>query len=104
MGDKNIARATARKAGVPVTPGSDGLVETEQEALKVAKKIGYPVMIKAVAGRRREGACAPRTTTCRSCRLSTVPRMEAEKAFGNSRRLSREADREPAPHRIQIMA
>src|ERR1700712_3959983 len=47
VGDKNIARATARKAGVPVTPGSDGLVETEQEALKVAKKIGYPVMIKA---------------------------------------------------------
>ncbi|MES2572888.1 MAG: biotin carboxylase N-terminal domain-containing protein, partial [Verrucomicrobiota bacterium] len=45
MGDKNIARATARKAGVPVTPGSDGLVETEQEALKVAKRIGYPVMI-----------------------------------------------------------
>src|SRR5881392_340077 len=50
MGDKNTARATARKAGVPVTPGSDGIVETEQEALKVAKKIGYPVMIKAVAG------------------------------------------------------
>src|SRR5213595_4260785 len=42
MGDKNIARETARKAGVPVTPGSDGLVETEQEALKIAKKIGYP--------------------------------------------------------------
>ena len=40
MGDKNTARATARKAGVPVTPGSDGIVETEQEALKVAKKIG----------------------------------------------------------------
>ena len=40
----------ARKAGVPVTPGSDGIVETEDEALKVAKKIGYPVMIKAVAG------------------------------------------------------
>src|SRR6201999_528265 len=35
MGDKNTARATARKAGVPVTPGSDGIVETEQEALKV---------------------------------------------------------------------
>src|SRR5271156_3021873 len=50
MGDKNAARDTARKAGVPVTPGSDGIVETEAEALKVAKKIGYPVMIKASAG------------------------------------------------------
>ena len=38
MGDKNTARATARKAGVPVTPGSDGIVETEQEAMKIAKK------------------------------------------------------------------
>src|SRR5450432_3600165 len=48
MGDKNVARDTARKAGVPVTPGSDGIVETEAEAMRVAKKIGYPVMIKAV--------------------------------------------------------
>src|SRR5690349_19857618 len=40
MGDKNTARETARKAGVPVTPGSDGLVENEQDALKIAKKIG----------------------------------------------------------------
>src|SRR4051812_11523207 len=50
MGDKNAARAFARKAGVPVTPGSDGIVETEKEALRVAQKIGYPLMIKAVAG------------------------------------------------------
>ena len=50
MGDKNIARDTARKAGMPVTPGSDGIVETEAEAIQVAKKIGYPVMIKATAG------------------------------------------------------
>src|SRR5213596_2807351 len=50
MGDKNSARAFARKAGVPVTPGSDGIVESVEEALKVAKRIGYPVMIKAVSG------------------------------------------------------
>jgi acetyl-CoA carboxylase biotin carboxylase subunit len=50
MGDKNLARQYARKAGVPITPGSDGIVPDENEALKVAKKIGYPVMIKAVAG------------------------------------------------------
>src|ERR1700759_4959121 len=50
MGDKNVARETAKRAGVPITPGSDGIVETEQEALEVAKRIGYPIMIKAVAG------------------------------------------------------
>ncbi len=50
MGDKNSARTCARKAGVPVTPGSDGIVESEEEAIKVAKKVGYPVMVKAVAG------------------------------------------------------
>src|SRR5919206_2313233 len=50
MGDKNSARACARKAGVPVTPGSDGIVENESEALKIAKRIGFPVMIKAVSG------------------------------------------------------
>src|ERR1700751_3449251 len=41
MGDKNSAREQARKAGVPVTPGSNGTIETEQEALKIAKKLGY---------------------------------------------------------------
>jgi acetyl-CoA carboxylase biotin carboxylase subunit len=50
MSDKNAARISARKAGVPVTPGSDGIVETEDEAIKITKKIGYPVMIKAAAG------------------------------------------------------
>ena len=50
MGDKNVARATARAAGVPVTPGSEGLVENEKDALRLAREIGYPVMIKAVAG------------------------------------------------------
>src|SRR5260370_10288133 len=48
MGDKDLARACARRSGVPVTPGSDGVVETEKDAGKVAKKIGYYVMIKYV--------------------------------------------------------
>ncbi len=50
MGDKNTARATARKFGVPVTPGTDGLMKSEEEALAAARKIGFPVMIKATAG------------------------------------------------------
>src|ERR1700690_1854570 len=48
--DKAVSRNLARKAGVPTPPGSDGVVENEKDALQVAKRIGYPVIIKAVAG------------------------------------------------------
>ncbi len=50
MGDKCIARETMMKAKVPVVPGSDGAIRDEAEALKAAKRIGYPIMIKASAG------------------------------------------------------
>jgi acetyl-CoA carboxylase biotin carboxylase subunit len=50
MGDKVTARDTMKKAGVPVVPGSDGLIEDVADGLKVAKEVGYPVMIKATAG------------------------------------------------------
>ncbi|MCB1538113.1 MAG: acetyl-CoA carboxylase biotin carboxylase subunit [Rhodospirillales bacterium] len=50
MGDKAMAKETVKKLGLPVVPGSDGVVETLAEGLKVAKKIGYPVITKAVAG------------------------------------------------------
>ncbi|KMZ73363.1 hypothetical protein ZOSMA_14G01280 [Zostera marina] len=49
MGDKSTARDTMKKAGVPTVPGSDGLLKSTEEAIKVASKIGYPV-IKATAG------------------------------------------------------
>lgn len=50
MGDKNTARATAVEFGVPITPGSDGILESAEHGLEVAKEIGFPVMIKATAG------------------------------------------------------
>ncbi|MBI4811050.1 MAG: acetyl-CoA carboxylase biotin carboxylase subunit [Ignavibacteriales bacterium] len=50
MGDKALAKATMRKAGVPVVPGSDGVVKDVKEGFEVAKSIGFPVMIKATAG------------------------------------------------------
>ena len=50
LGDKSVARETMRKAGVPVTPGSDGLLESEEQALEMAHKLKYPVIIKASAG------------------------------------------------------
>jgi len=82
MGDKSSAREYARKAGVPVTPGSDGIVADEAEALKVAKKIGYPVMIKAVAGGGGRGMRAAHNEAS-LLPLFHAARLEAEKAFGN---------------------
>src|SRR3982750_428974 len=83
MGDKNSARQVARKAGVPITPGSEGVVSDEIDAVKVAKKVGYPVMIKAVAGGGGRGMRVAHNDA------SFVPafhaaRLEAEKAFVNA--------------------
>jgi len=50
MGNKAVARETMRNAGVPITPGYEGIIKDENEALAIAEEIGYPVMIKAAAG------------------------------------------------------
>ena len=50
MGDKASAKATMLEAGVPCVPGSPGIIPTAEEGMKLAEKIGYPVMIKATAG------------------------------------------------------
>src|SRR4249919_19489 len=81
--NKAISRALAKKAGVPIPPGSDGLVEDEQEALKTAKRIGYPVMIKAIAGGGGRGMRAAHNDISLIKGYHTA-RTEAEKAFGNS--------------------
>jgi acetyl-CoA carboxylase biotin carboxylase subunit len=82
MGDKNVARYSARRAGVPITPGSDGVVENEKDALKVAKKIGYPLMIKAVAGGGGRGMRMAHNEPSLVTGFHSA-RHEAEKAFGN---------------------
>jgi acetyl-CoA carboxylase biotin carboxylase subunit len=82
MGDKNAAREQARKAGVPITPGSDGVVETEKEAVEIAKKVGYPVMIKAIAGGGGRGMRAAHNDVSLVQGFHAA-RSEAEKAFGN---------------------
>ncbi len=83
MGDKNAARDAARQAGVPITPGSDGVVETEADALKVAKKIGYPIMIKASAGGGGRGMRAAHNDGSLVQGFHAA-RAEAEKAFGKA--------------------
>jgi len=82
MGDKNAAREQARKAGVPVCPGSDDIVHSEKSALQIAKKIGYPVMLKAVAGGGGRGM-RPAHNDGSLIQAFHAARTEAEKAFGN---------------------
>jgi acetyl-CoA carboxylase biotin carboxylase subunit len=81
MGDKARARKVMKKAGVPVLPGSDGPVETEEKALKVAKEIGFPVIVKATAGGGGRGMRVVRAATELSHAVKTAQR-EAEAAFG----------------------
>lgn len=50
FGIKHVARELAEKAGVPIVPGTKGLVESEEDALKESERLGYPVMLKATAG------------------------------------------------------
>jgi acetyl-CoA carboxylase, biotin carboxylase subunit len=81
MGDKARARRVMRKAGVPILPGSDGPVESEEKALKAAKDIGYPVIIKATAGGGGRGMRVVRSAAELPHAFKTAQR-EAEAAFG----------------------
>jgi acetyl-CoA carboxylase biotin carboxylase subunit len=81
LGDKARARRAMKKAGVPVLPGSDGPVQGEDQASKIAKDLGYPVIIKAVAGGGGRGMRIVRTPEELGPFLKTAQR-EAEAAFG----------------------
>ena len=81
MGDKARARRVMKKAGVPILPGSDGPVETEDKALKAAKDIGYPVIIKATAGGGGRGMRVVRSGAELPHAFKAAQR-EAEAAFG----------------------
>ncbi|MGA1194096.1 MAG: acetyl-CoA carboxylase biotin carboxylase subunit [Kiritimatiellia bacterium] len=83
MGNKSVARDTMKKAGVPVAPGSEGVVRSQDEALKVAHKIGYPVLIKAVAGGGGKGMRVARNDVSLVQGYMTAS-SEAERAFSNA--------------------
>jgi acetyl-CoA carboxylase biotin carboxylase subunit len=82
MGDKIEAKRTARKLGIPVVPGSEGGVSTDQEASTIANEIGFPVLIKAAAGGGGRGMKVTRSAAELSTALSTA-RAEAKAAFGD---------------------
>jgi acetyl-CoA carboxylase biotin carboxylase subunit len=81
MGDKARARRAMKKAGVPVLPGSEGLVESEEQALKLVKDIQLPVIVKATAGGGGRGMRVVRAASELGHALRTAQR-EAEAAFG----------------------
>jgi acetyl-CoA carboxylase biotin carboxylase subunit len=83
MGDKSVAKETMKRAKVPTVPGSEGVVKNEQEAIKVAERIGYPVMIKASAGGGGKGMrIAHNRGSLISC--LQMAQSEAQAAFGNN--------------------
>lgn len=82
MGDKSTAREIMRKAGVPIVPGTQGLVEDEREAFSIAEEIGFPVIIKATAGGGGKGMRIARDAADLSRALSGA-RSEAQAAFGD---------------------
>ena len=82
MGDKIEAKRTAKKLGIPVVPGSEGGVGSDQEATRIADGIGYPVLIKAAAGGGGRGMKVARSASELSLALSTA-RAEAKAAFGD---------------------
>ena len=81
LGDKSKARRAMKKAGVPMLPGSDGPVESEERAIKIAQQIGYPVIIKAVAGGGGRGMRIVKDPSELPHAFKTAQR-EAESAFG----------------------
>jgi acetyl-CoA carboxylase biotin carboxylase subunit len=103
MGNKSVARETARKAGVPVTPGSNGIVESSHEAVKVAKQIGYPIMIKAVAGGGGRGMRQAHNDISLQQGFDAA-KAEAEKAFGNGALYLEKLIEHPHHIEFQILA
>jgi len=81
MGDKARARRAMKKAGVPILPGTDGPVESEEQAQKFAKDIGFPIIVKATAGGGGRGMRVVRSAAEVGHALKTAQR-EAEAAFG----------------------
>lgn len=103
LGDKAKARETAKKANCPVIPGSDGPVKSVQEAKKIAAKIGYPVMLKAVSGGGGRGIRMIETPEMLE-KVYTPARMEAKECFGDDRVYVEKCILSPRHIEVQILA
>jgi len=103
LGDKVSAKDVARAAKVPLVPGSDGLVTSEGEALAIAKRIGYPVLIKATAGGGGKGMRVAMNDVSLQSGLKAAA-LEAEKAFKNAGVFLEKYIERPRHIEVQIIA
>lgn len=103
MGDKAQARSTAAAAGVPTVPGSDGPVETYEEALSFAEQVGFPVLIKASAGGGGKGMRVANDAAELEANL-TAAKTEAAAAFGNDTVYLEKYLSRPRHVEIQVLA
>ncbi len=103
LGDKNAARALAREANVPIVPGSDGIITNEQDALEFAHKVGFPVLIKAVAGGGGRGMRVASNDLALKSALQQA-RAEAEAAFGNGDVYLEKYIERPRHVEVQVLA
>ena len=103
MGDKSTAKKTVTSVGVSTVPGSDGLVEDEVEALKIARGMGFPVIVKATAGGGGRGMRLVRQEE-EMTKLFFAARGEAEAAFGNPGLYVEKFIEQPRHVEIQLLA
>ena len=103
LGDKNAARDLARQTGVPVVPGSDGVIGSDEEALRFAHDVGFPVLIKAVAGGGGRGMRVASNDLALKSALQQA-RAEAEAAFGNGDVYLEKYIEHPRHVEVQVLA
>lgn len=102
LGNKNEARKLAQQARVPVVPGSEGLIDSEAEAVKLAHQIGFPVLIKAAAGGGGRGMRVARNDISLKAGLKAA-QQEAEKAFKDGSVYLEKYIEQPRHVEIQIL-
>ena len=101
MGDKSLARETMRKHNIPIIPGSESIIQTQDEAFRIAKKIGYPVIVKARAGGGGKGMRVAHNESTLSSSLHTA-QAETQSAFGDRGVYIERYIREPRHIEVQI--